>query len=114
LSTDKAKELLDYLEGIFDVVIIDTSPVGLVNDGYILTGLCDATLYVIRQNYTPKALIKQIDENNRINPLANPAIVFNGVKTRGYLRNYYGYGYRSAYGNKKKPKKRKRSKELTG
>src|SRR5690242_8931637 len=54
LSTEKAKELLDYLENIFDVEIVDTSPVGLVNDGYILTRLCDATLYVIRQNYTPK------------------------------------------------------------
>ena len=27
-----------------------------------------------------KMLIKRIDENNRINPLINPAIVFNGVK----------------------------------
>src|SRR6185312_10958680 len=68
LSTEKAKELLDYLESYFDLVIIDTSPVGLVNDGYILTGLCDATLYIIRQNYTPKTLIKKIDENNRVNP----------------------------------------------
>ncbi|HEY5369709.1 MAG TPA: polysaccharide biosynthesis tyrosine autokinase [Hanamia sp.] len=107
LSTEKAKELLDYLENIFDVVLIDTSPVGLVNDGYILTGLCDATLYVVRQNYTPKALIKKIDENNRINPITNPAIVFNGVKTRGFLRNYYGYGYKYGYGNKKKRKGKK-------
>jgi tyrosine-protein kinase Etk/Wzc len=107
LSSEKAKELLDYLENYFDVVIIDTSPVGLVNDGFILTGLCDATLYVVRQNYTPKTLIKKIDENNRINPISNPAVVFNGVKTRGFLRNYYGYGYQYGYGNKKKAKKRK-------
>jgi capsular exopolysaccharide synthesis family protein len=111
LSTEKAKELLDYFEKMFDVVLIDTSPVGLVNDGYILTGLCDATLYVVRQNYTPKALIKKIDENNRINPLNNPAIVFNGVKTRGFLRNYYGYRYRYGYGNKKKPNEKKLVKE---
>ncbi len=111
LSAEKAKELLDYLENIFDVVVIDTSPVGLVNDGYILTGLCDATLYVVRHNYTPKTLIKKIDENNRINPITNPAIVFNGVKTRGFLRNYYGYGYQYGYGNKKKPKTKKLIKE---
>ena len=111
LSTEKAKELLDYLENIFDVVLIDTSPVGLVNDGYILTGLCDATLYVVRQNYTPKTLIKKIDENNRINPINNPAIVFNGVKTRGFLKNYYGYGYKYGYGNKKKTKGKKIVKE---
>src|SRR5665647_2308066 len=111
LSAEKAKKLLDYLENVFDVVIIDTSPVGLVNDGYILTGLCDATLYVVRQNYTPKTLIKKIDENNRINPITNPAIVFNGVKTRGFLKNYYGYGYQYGYGNKKKRKGKKLVKE---
>jgi capsular exopolysaccharide synthesis family protein len=111
LSAEKAKELLEYLENCFDVVIVDTSPVGLVNDGYILTGLCDATLYVVRQNYTPKTLIKKIDENNRVNPITNPAIVFNGVKTRGFLRNYYGYGYQYGYGNKKKPKAKKLVKE---
>jgi tyrosine-protein kinase Etk/Wzc len=112
LSTEKAKELLDYLENIFDSVVVDTSPVGLVNDGYILTGLCDATLYVVRQNYTPKTLIKKIDENNRINPITNPAIVFNGVKTRGFLRNYYGYGYHYGSGNKKKIKEKKLVKEV--
>lgn len=106
LSTEKAKVLLEYLEKNFDVVIIDTSPVGLVNDGYILTHLCDATLYVVRQNYTPKTLIKKIDENNHINSMTNPAIVFNGVKTRGFLMNNYGYGYKYGFGNKKKPKKK--------
>lgn len=107
LSDEKAKELLDYLENYFDVVIIDTSPVGLVNDGYILSGLCDATLYVIRHHYTPKNLIKKIDENSRVNPITNPGIVFNGVRTRGFLRNYYGYGYQYGHSNKKKPKAKK-------
>lgn len=100
LSNGKVKELIDYLENIFDMVIIDTSPLVLVTDGYILTGLCDATLYVVRHKYTPKMLIKRIDENNHINPINNPAIVFNGVKTRGFFKNNYGYGYDYVYGNK--------------
>jgi tyrosine-protein kinase Etk/Wzc len=102
LSNGKVKELIDYLEGIFDLVIIDTSPLVLVTDGYILTGLCDATLYVVRHKYTPKMLIKRIDENNHINPINNPAIVFNGVKTRGFFKNNYGYGYDYVYGNKER------------
>jgi len=114
LTSEKVEDMLDYLENIFDILIIDTSPVGLVNDGYILTRFCDATLFIIRQNYTPKALIKEIDENNRINPITNPAIVFNGVKSRGFLGNYYGYGYQYGFGNKKKLKRKKLvSKEVT-
>jgi capsular exopolysaccharide synthesis family protein len=102
LSNGKVKDLIDYLENIFDLVIIDTSPLVLVTDGYILTGLCDATLYVVRHKYTPKMLIKRIDENNHINPINNPAIIFNGVKSRGFFKNNYGYGYDYVYGNKER------------
>ncbi|MEO8819560.1 MAG: polysaccharide biosynthesis tyrosine autokinase [Ginsengibacter sp.] len=104
LSNGKVNELLNYLENIFDFVIIDTSPIVLVTDGYVLTGLCDATLYVIRHHYTPKILIRRIDENININPINNPAIIFNGVKMRGFFKNNYGYGYDYVYGNKDRKK----------
>jgi tyrosine-protein kinase Etk/Wzc len=109
LSNGKVKELIDYLENIFDLVIIDTSPMVLVTDGYLLTGLCDATLYVVRHKYTPKMLIKRIDENNHINPINNPAIIFNGVKMRGFFKNNYGYGYDYVYGKKYGVKESKKS-----
>lgn len=93
LANGKIKEIIEYLDNIFDVVIIDTSPIVLVTDGYILSPLCDTTLYVIRHKYTPKALVKRIDESAKINPINNPAIIFNGVKMRGFVKNTYGYGY---------------------
>jgi len=104
LSNGKVKDIIDYLDNIFDIVIIDTSPIVLVTDGYLLTDLCDATLYVIRHKYTPKMLVKRIDEGNRINPINNPAIVFNGVKVRGFFKNNYGYGYDYVYGSKERSK----------
>ena len=107
LSNGRIKDLLEYLNSQFDVIIIDTSPIVLVTDGYLLTGLCDATLYVIRHKYTPKMLVKRIDENNYINPIHNPAIIFNGVKTRGFFKNNYGYGYDYVYGNKQNAYARK-------
>lgn len=100
LANGKVNSLISYLENNYDMVIIDTSPAVLVTDAFILSRLCDATLYVIRHNYTPKMLIKRIDENNQINPINNPAIIFNGLKARGMFRNNYGYGYNYVYGNK--------------
>lgn len=108
LANGKVKYLIDYLENNFDIVVIDTSPAVLVTDAYILSGMCDATLYVIRHNYTPKMLIKRLDENNHINTINNPAIVFNGVKTRGVFKNNYGYGYDYVYGNKERGAKTKK------
>jgi tyrosine-protein kinase Etk/Wzc len=109
IANGKVKEIIEYLDNIFDVVIIDTSPIVLVTDGYLLTGLCNATLYVIRHKYTPKMLIKRIDESNQINPINNPAIIFNGVKVRGFFKNNYGYGYDYVYGNKERANKNKKS-----
>ncbi|HVZ98659.1 MAG TPA: polysaccharide biosynthesis tyrosine autokinase [Chitinophagaceae bacterium] len=100
LANGKVKEMIDYLDNIFDIIVIDTSPIVLVTDGYLLTGLCDATLYVVRHKYTPKILIKRMNETNRINPIKNPAIIFNGVKVRGFFKNNYGYGYDYVYGSK--------------
>ncbi len=100
LANGKINPIVDYLDSNFDMVLIDTSPAVLVTDAYILSGLCDATLYVIRHDYTPRMIVKRIDENNQINPITNPAIVFNGVKTRGVFKNNYGYGYDYVYGNK--------------
>lgn len=110
LLNGKVNEIIDYLDNSFDMVIIDTSPIVLITDAYILSEMCNATLYVIRHKYTPKALVKRIDENNEINPIHNPAIVFNGVKERGVIKNKYGYGYNyvyGTYGNKDNGKNKK-------
>jgi capsular exopolysaccharide synthesis family protein len=113
LLNGKVQEFITYLEGIFDLVIMDTAPVVLVTDAYVLSAYSDATLYIVRHKYTPKMLIKRIDENNKINPLKNPAIIFNGVKTRGFFKNNYGYGYDYVYGVKqKKDKKGTKTKTL--
>lgn len=109
LSNGKVIELINYLENIFDVVLIDTSPIVLVTDGYLLTGLCDATLYVVRHKYTPKMLVKRLDDNGHVNPINNPAIIFNGVKMRGFFKNNYGYGYDYVYGNRENRKESKRA-----
>jgi capsular exopolysaccharide synthesis family protein len=107
LQNGKVQPLIAQLDTEYDVVIIDTAPIVLITDAYLLSSLCDATLYVIRHKFTPKFLVKRIEENIEVNPIKNPAIVFNGVKTRGFFKNNYGYGYNNyvyGYDNKKKKK----------
>jgi len=98
ITSEKVPELLDYLSVFYDYIIIDTAPVGIVSDGYVLTNYCDATLYVVRHGHTPKVSIQRIDENNKVNQLKNIGIVFNGIKSRGFSRYGYGHGYGYGYG----------------
>lgn len=110
LENGQIQKLISYLEDQFDLVVIDTAPVVMVTDAYHLSSLADATLYVVRHKYTPKMLVKRIDENNKINSLKNPAIIFNGIKTRGFMKNNYGYGYDYVYGGNQKITKGKKLK----
>lgn len=107
LGNGKAEELIESLNKKYDIVLIDTSPLVPVTDGYMLTHICDTTLYVVRHQYTPKVFIKRIDASNNINPIHNPGIIFNGVKQRGFMPGYYGYnyGYDYAHGTNKRDKK---------
>ncbi|RZK04171.1 MAG: hypothetical protein EOO43_22740 [Flavobacterium sp.] len=98
--------MLEHLESKFDYVLVDSAPVGILSDGYVLSRYCDATLYVIRHNHTPKQMLERLEENNKINELKNIAIVFNGVRSRGFGSEKYGYGYGYRYTYSKKRTRR--------
>ena len=100
-------ELFDYLDGVFDFIIIDTPPVNPVSDAYVLTEYCDISLYVVRHDFTPKAVIQLLDENNKIKPLKNLVIVFNSIKSRGFFKGKYGLDL--GYGNEFSVRQRKTS-----
>lgn len=89
----KFKALFGYLEKKFDYIIVDTPPVDLVSDAYVLSEFCDVTLLVLRHAYTPKNLVQALSQNDVLKTLNNVAIVFNGVKPRGFVKGQYGYGY---------------------
>lgn len=106
IMSEKVPQLFKYLSEKFDYIIVDTAPVGLLSDAYVLSPYCDATLYVVRHKHTRKVSIQRLDASNKINELKNMAIVFNGVRSRGFGNNGYGYGYGYGYIHKEKRKSR--------
>ncbi|RYY98533.1 MAG: polysaccharide biosynthesis tyrosine autokinase [Chitinophagaceae bacterium] len=107
LLNGKLAPLFDYLEEAFDFIIMDAAPVHPTSDAYFLTEWSDLTLYIVRHAYTPKAFVQNLDATNRIKTLNNLAIVFNGVKPRGFGSGSFGYGYghEMRYGQKE-PRRR--------
>jgi capsular exopolysaccharide synthesis family protein len=99
------REMLDkafeHLRSIYDYIILDTPPVGLVSDTLELGRLADVSFFVVRPEVTSK---NDVDNINRIadaKKLPKVNLVLNGIdlkkKKYGF---YYGYGkYRySRYG----------------
>jgi capsular exopolysaccharide synthesis family protein len=111
LLDSKVADLFTKLNGAFEVIIIDTAPVGMVSDALTLSKFVDCTLYLVRQGHTFKKQIALIDELYRENKLPKVSIVINDVKNKpgygyyGYGRyGYgYGYGYGSSYYDEEKP-----------
>lgn len=94
LMSSRMSELFAELKERFDYIIIDTSPVGQVADAFSLAPYADASIYLVRYNYTNKVqlnILKDIFENNKLN---NPMIVLNDAKAEGFKGyGYGGYGY---------------------
>ncbi|WP_161596707.1 GumC family protein [Chitinophaga vietnamensis] len=79
----------------FDYIIVDTAPVGLVTDAQLLGRFADATLYLMRQNYTFKEQVKLTRELFLHKKMPRMNLVINDVKmgANGYGYGYGGYGY---------------------
>lgn len=103
LLDTRVGELFDWLRQNFEVIVVDTAPVGMVSDAMTLGAFCDATLYIVRQGHTYKKQVALIDEFYTENKLPKISIVVNDVKLRagygyyGYGRYGYGYGYSGGY-----------------
>jgi len=103
LLDSRVEEMFVWLKENFDIVILDTAPVGMVSDAMTLGKFADTTLYIVRQGYTYKKQISLIDEFYHENRLPKISIVINDVKLKpgygyyGYGRYGYGYGYGGGY-----------------
>ena len=60
LSKPILDELIVNLKSKFDFIIVDTAPVGVVSDSFLLNRIADVNLYIVRSGYTPKKYIEDI------------------------------------------------------
>ncbi len=105
LLDPKIERLFDYIKENFDVVIIDTAPVGLVSDAITLGKFADATVYIVRHDYTQKRQIQLIEDLYKQEKMPALSVVINDIKIKlGYGGYYgyggYGYGYGYGYGRR--------------
>lgn len=94
LSNGRYEILLNELKLKYEYIILDTAPLLLVTDTFLIAELSDITIYVSRSKYTEKSLIDFANSNIDQNKIKNVGFVLNDVNrdNLGY-GNKYGYGY---------------------
>lgn len=100
LTSSRLSKLLNELKSKYDIIILDTAPVGLVSDTYLIEKYADLILYVVRENVTLKSSVEFINKQKDDGSLHNMYLILNDTN----LNNQYGYryGYGKGYGYGKK------------
>jgi len=106
LESSELMHLLKNLRSEYDHILIDSPPVHLLTDAMIVAPMSDVSLYLIRQDFTPKQELDFISELHREKKLPRLNLIFNGIKNAEYGS---GYNYQKNSYIKKTPTKFKNS-----
>ncbi|HEX8425473.1 GumC family protein [Hymenobacter sp.] len=102
LESARMEELLVNMRQEYDYLLIDIPPMGYVSEFIVLLRYLDASIYVVRQNYTDRALVNQINEMHRDRKVQQLYMVINDVhfnKTYEYRHKTKAYSYGYGGGN---------------
>lgn len=106
LGSQKMKDIITQLKQLYDVIIIDAPPVGMVTDAAILSTIVDGTILVVASGKT------EIDGAKRAKQLLENV----GARIVGVVmtmipvskKGYYGYQYYSYEEQEVTPKRKRR------
>lgn len=92
-ASSRMKSSLKNLKELYDFIIVDTAPVGILADSEVLADLVDVSLLVIRQD-----LVASGDINDAVDMLKQSQSHFLGCVLNDYREYHlavsgYGYGY---------------------
>ncbi len=107
MSLENTEKLIKELKNYYDIIILDTTPLGQVTDAYTIINHAEVLILISRQHMTLKYVFSEIIRDLRQKNIDKFCIVLNDNKL--YYDQYgYGYGYYNKKGFfKKKTKKSK-------
>ena len=119
LQDERLKECMDQLAKVFDYVIVDAPPVGVIIDAATIATACDGTLIVIKYNsVASKELIAAKEQIERsgcevLGAVLND-VTFESLSSKKYYNKYGNSYYSSSYYLPDSSKKRSKQKRRHG
>ena len=94
LSKKNLQDMIEKAKSLYDFVVIDTPPLGVVADALLIMPYSDINLYIVRQGYSRIEFLKSLNELYEEGKFKNLSIILNDSD----FSNTYGYGYGHNYG----------------
>ncbi len=96
VSSKEFRQFMSKMEDVFDVIIVDTPPFGIISDSAALLKAAEATILVTKYRKTNRAVFqKTVEELERIKASVT-GIVINSFDHRKETSGDYGTGYYKA------------------
>jgi len=95
IGKPEMSSLFEDLRKQYDYIIVDTPPLGIVSDAFLIMKYTDINVYVVRENYSKKEYINSLNEQFEQDKFKNLSILVNDSgfgKGYGYGYGNYGYG----------------------
>lgn len=115
LMSGRLEGMINHLRGEYDIIIIDSAPIGVVSDTLLIAPYTDIQVYVTRANVSTKRCLETLHNALATGRLPRPYIIMNGVDIHssaytykryghyGHNNKNYGYGYESSSSSKARP-----------
>jgi protein-tyrosine kinase len=98
LSSDRLPLLLDKLAEMFDLVLIDAPPVGIIIDAAEIARSCDGTVLVVSYNRVRRRELIETKRQIELTGCPVVGVVLNQVSFESYTnKRYYNRSYYSNY-----------------
>jgi capsular exopolysaccharide synthesis family protein len=109
LLSAKFKELISILQGKYDYVFLDTTPVNIVADASIVADVANMTIFVVREGLLDRRMLPELEQIYKTGKFSNMAVLLNGsnMSSGKYYGRYghsygrYGHSYGYGYGETK-------------
>ncbi|MFT5581098.1 MAG: tyrosine-protein kinase Etk/Wzc, partial [Psychromonas sp.] len=89
LSREFSK-VISEMEKVYDVIIFDNPPIGIVSDGVSVMTKADVPIYVFKSHFSKRSFTERVIELTEVQKVKKLSIILNGVIS---TNNSYGYQY---------------------
>jgi capsular exopolysaccharide synthesis family protein len=91
MEGNKLEGLIAYLRTIYEYIIIDTPPLGVVADPLIISSYSDINVLIVREKYSLKENLFELEDMYKEGKIKDVVMIINDVRLekQGYKNAYY-------------------------
>jgi len=91
IAGEATKDIFKSLKKQYEYIVVDSSPIGVVSDAYFLMQHSDINVFVVRENFSKKAIVESVFSDMQQKEVKNIGVLLNAsrLEDRKYRYEYY-------------------------